>query len=179
MYIAPLATFINAYRESSNGKANSTTPATVSGSGVSQPYVTISSAGRLAAYAEKSPSTEPNTQSNTSETSAVGIFAIPKWLADYGFEVPSQLWVSGNWFAEKYPKAANASPALLAEYSNRLDGDLQTVLSANGIKGLGELHNALITNEKTSEQIRQQLAAQIQNDPRMVDMMLQLGKTSA
>jgi hypothetical protein len=118
-------------------------------------------------------------QSSTSEMSAIGIYAIPKWLADYGFVAPSQLGVSGKWFAEKYPKAANASPALLAEYSNRLDGHLQTVLSANGIKGLDDFHNALITNEKKSEQIRQQLTAHIQNDPRMVDMILELGKTLA
>lgn len=178
MNIPTLTAFFNASRPASTTRINSTVCTTTTASSGVKPSsdVTISSAGRYAAYAEKATSTAENRQHGTSETAALEMYQVPMWLADYGFEVPNQLGVRGNWFAEKYPKAAAASPAVLAEYSSRLDEHLQTVLGANGIRGLDDFHNALITNERTSEQIRQQLAERIRNDPMMVDMMMELGK---
>lgn len=104
------------------------------------------------------------------------MYQVPKWLADYGFEVSLNLGESGNWFAEKYPKAAAASQDVLVEYTSRLAGHLQTVLDANGIKGSEDYHNALIVNKETSEQIRQQFVERLRSDPRMVDLMLEVGK---
>lgn len=181
MKIPTLAASFNAVRPAYTDRTNSTAfDATTASSGVKpRSDVTISSAGRHAASAEKAASTGQSTPSSTSGTPAVEMYAIPKWLADYGFEVPNTLEESGNWFAEKYPKAAAASQDVLVEYGKRLDGHLRAVLDANGIKGLDDFHDALIVNESKSEQIRQQLVGRLLSDPRMVDLMLEVGKMPA
>lgn len=177
MHLPALGSSPNVFRANHTGRTSSTADAAATPGTGTRPDVTISAAGRKAAYAEQATASAPNAQSSTSGTPALEMYQVPKWLADYGFEVPNKLGASANWFAEKYPKAAAAPQAALAEYGNRLEGHFRSVLDANGIKELDDFHDALIVDQGKSEPIRQQLAERLRADPRMVELMQEVGKS--
>lgn len=135
--------------------------------------VTISDAGRQAAYAEKEVSGK---QSNTSGAYPLEMYQIPSWHAEHMFQVPGQLGVSANWFAEKYPQAASTSMSERIEYAELVQGHYQSVLDANGIQGIEDHYRATILDQDFSEALRQQMNERIQGDTRLVELMAKMGK---
>ena len=79
--------------------ATSTTPATAAAKSVPDPQG-ASKSGEPTDSVTLSPEAQALMESGASVPSGVEQYAIPGWLADYGFTVPNQLGVSGNWFAE-------------------------------------------------------------------------------
>lgn len=134
--------------------------------------VSISDAARQAASAEASAAA-----GTSSGEYPVEMYQIPKWMADYGFELSNQTGSSGNWFAERYPQAAAATDEERAEYSRRIDGHYQAVLDSNGIKGLEAHYQATILDLNSSESLHQQMRERLQNDPGMLELMAKMGKS--
>ncbi|QLF93243.1 hypothetical protein HW090_08575 [Pseudomonas sp. ABC1] len=156
--------------------AQSTQSDSVTGNAQTQAdRVSISDAAREAASAEAS--TVASTSSTSSGEYPVEMYQIPKWMADYGFELSNQTGSSGNWFAERYPQAAAATDEERAEYSRRIDGHYQALLASNGIEGLEAHYQATILDLNSSESLHQQMRERLQNDPGMLELMAKMGKS--
>lgn len=136
--------------------------------------VTISDAGRQAAYAEK---VMTGAQNDAAGAHPLKMYQMPSWHAEYMFEVPGQLGVSANWFAEKYPQAAATSMSERTEYANLVQSHYQAVLDANGIQGVEDHYKATILDQDFSESLRQQMSERIQGDARLLELMAKMGKT--
>jgi hypothetical protein len=157
------------------GGANAAAPTTTDQDGIDRrngDSVTISDEGRKAAYAE---GVVPGVQTDAG-TNTLEMYQVPSWRAEYSFELPGQLGVRGDWFAEKYPQAATASTAERAEYADLVQGHYQAVLEANGIQGVEAHYKATILDHDFSESLRQQMAERVRSDARLAELMPKLGK---
>lgn len=108
--------------------------------------------------------------------SALEMYALPAWMANYTVVVPSKLGEKATWYEDTYPKLAAASPGDRQEYFGKLQEYFNTVVQANG---LGEdreaFHAAMVVDKTRSGQIQQQFVELLQADPRMQALMHELG----
>ncbi|MBA3996400.1 MAG: hypothetical protein C0489_05525 [Candidatus Accumulibacter sp.] len=138
--------------------------------------VTISAAARQAASAERTGALAASGQARAAGDYPVEMYQLPKWYADYGFELSSQPGGGGDWLAERYPQAAAASSAERAEYSALIQGHYQAVLAENGVEGVAAHYAATILDPDSSEALRRQMVERIRGDDRLLELMPKMGK---
>lgn len=137
--------------------------------------VTISAAARQAASAGRTGAIAASGQARAAGDYPVEMYQLPKWYADYGFELSSQPG-GGDWLAERYPQAAAASSAERAEYSALIQGHYQAVLAENGVEGVAAHYAATILDPDSSEALRRQMVERIRGDDRLLELMPKMGK---
>lgn len=137
--------------------------------------VTISDAARRAADAEDA-IPGAGAQGGSSGAYPLEMYQVPSWRAEYMFQVPNKLGVGADWFAGKYPQAASASEVERSEYAELVQGHYQAVLEANGIQGVEAHYQATILDRNVSESLRQQMNERVQNDDRLLELMVKMGK---
>ncbi|MBN9421423.1 MAG: hypothetical protein BGO63_16295 [Candidatus Accumulibacter sp. 66-26] len=138
--------------------------------------VTISAAARQAASAERAGALAASGEAGAAGDYPVEMYQLPKWYADYGFQLPTQPGSRGDWFAESYPQAAAASSAERAEYSTLIQEHYQAVLAENGVKGVAAHYAATILDQDSSEALRRQMVERIRGDDRLLELMPKMGK---
>ena len=138
--------------------------------------VTISAAALQAASAERTGALAASGQARAAGAYPVEMYQLPKWYADYGFELSSQPGGGGDWLAERYPQAAAASSAERAEYSALIQGHYQAVLAENGVEGVAAHYAATILDPDSSEALRRQMVERIRGDDRLLELMPKMGK---
>lgn len=156
------------------GKRQQQTATAQTGTGAAHAdVVTISSAARQAQAAEQN--AVAGAQVNDPEA-GVAKYQIPGWLASYGMPVANRLGVSGNWFEEHHPEAAQLSSAERKQYADAIVGHYQAVLTANGISGTEQHYQATILDSQRSDALRSQFQQRIQGDAALLELMGKLGK---
>lgn len=103
-------------------------------------------------------------------------YSVPTWMADYMVVVPNKLGERGTWYQDAYPKLAAASSDDRQEYFGKLQDYFSAVVEDNGLSGdLEAFHEAMVVDKTCSEQMHQQFVALLQKDPRMLELMNELG----
>ena len=138
--------------------------------------VTISAAARQAASTERAAALAASGETGATGDYPVEMYQLPKWYADYGFQLPTQPGSRGDWFSERYPQAAAASSAERAEYSTLVQGHYQTVLAENGVEGVAAHYAATILDPDSSEALRRQMVERIRGDDRLLELLPKMGK---
>lgn len=141
--------------------------------------VTISNEGRQAADALRGGiSAAGDVRQTASVDYPLEMYQIPKWFAEYGFQVSTQLGTKGDWFAESHPQAAAASAVERAEYAELVRGHYQAMLAENNIVGVESHYNALILDQSRSESLRQEMLERVRGDSRLTELIHIMGKSS-
>lgn len=158
----------------SANRTNAATKSVSSFTGDNERSVTISGAGRQALEAEQALATNSSGAGQETLPAGMELLQVPSWFSDFAFQVAP----SDPKFAQIYPQAA-AAPQLLHEFGLKLFEHLgKAVADAVGPSADLELrHQKLIVDKQSSEHIRQQLVANIRQDPEMMAAMEQLGLT--
>jgi hypothetical protein len=104
------------------------------------------------------------------------MYAVPSWYADFGFTLPSELGVSANWFAEKYPEAAASTKDERNEYSSLVRKHYRNVMDKHGIDSTAGHYRATIADKNLSETLRQEMADLVRGDARLMELMDRVGK---
>lgn len=180
---SPINRLYTAYDSAAPARASTASKASVTLSGGGDSSVSISDAARQAL------DTDELTVANAGKTQAqlqkeIEIYAIPNWYDDFFISAPAGPTgqIDEKALAEKYPQAAGVSPRVIEEYNTKVFEHIHTVVAANGLAGsdnLAAFHQAMIVDKQSSERIRQELIANIKQDPDMMRLMKQLGMTGA
>ncbi len=179
---SPINRLYTAYDSAASSRVSASSKASVTLSG-GDSTVTISDAAWQAL------DTDELTAANGGKTQAqvqkeMEVYAIPNWYNDFLMGAPAGPTgqIDEKALAEKYPQAAGASPQLIGEYDTKVLEHIHAVVAANGLAGpenQAAFHQAMIVDKQSSERIRQELIANIKQDPDMMRLMKQLGMTGA
>lgn len=160
---APSAFPIQAFTPSAARATQTPTEATPQKPHRPADHVTLSEAGLRAAKAAQT------------HDHPLEMYQLPSWMADSYIKVPSTLGASANWLDERYPKVAAASSAERSEYSSLLQSTYQTLLKDNGIHSVEDHYRAMILDDESSESLRLQMRKRVAANPRLLELMNQLG----
>lgn len=146
-------------------------PASQSGGGDS---VTISQEALRAAQIERTLAQPAD--SNTPGDYPLEMYQVPQWTSSYHVVYnEGLLGKSGNWEAENYPKWVAATQDERGEYDKLIKEHYQALLEKHGIDTVLEHYNAMIVDKVSSEALRQEFEAGINNDERMASLIRKLG----
>lgn len=184
---SPISRLYTAHNSVNPAWASTTNKASVTLSGDSDSPITISVAARQVLEAEQATTTSGSDAVQSTLPDGLSQLAIPGWFSDFHFVAPETkdgMLPEGNWFAEKYPLAAAAPREALDEYEQKLGTHFKAVFEANGLTqgadlDLAKFHQALIVDKPSGERIRQELIANIKQDPDMMRLMKQVGMAGA
>lgn len=156
-------------------------------------YLTAQNAGPSRQYSVATPATTADTVSisdaGRQAASAAGVeqYAIPGWLADFGFVLPSEVATPqadgtltggsrSDWFEQRYPQAAAASQSDRNTYGRLINEHYRSVLDENGITDTASHYQRLIADPASSEKLHQQMVERIKADPALMALLPRMGK---
>ena len=103
------------------------------------------------------------------------MYQLPAWMAGSYIEAPNTLGASAKWLEERHPQVAAALSAERSEYSSLLQSTYQALLKDNGIQSVEDHYRAMILDRESSESLRLQMRERVAADPRLLELMNQLG----